>query len=163
MGATAGIFLASILLKEMRYLVYIRYLCYWRIWANCCCSFILARLCAWGTCLMRGRQGDKGCDPCQRFNQSISPLDQSLRDVSIYYLLSKALESRVAWWGIFRRQKCTSLPLIGELYLIENHRHNYGQYLTTPSRTHSNNHFASFYSLILNISIVGENSVYAHA
>jgi hypothetical protein len=27
MGATAGIFLASILLKEMRYLVYIRYLC----------------------------------------------------------------------------------------------------------------------------------------
>ena len=57
----------------------------------------------------------------------------------------------------------TSLPLIGELYLIENHRHNYGQYLTIPSRTHSNNHFASFYSLILNISIVGENSVYAHA
>jgi hypothetical protein len=64
-----------------------------------------------------------------------------------------------AWWGILRRQKRTSLPLIGELYLIENHRHNYGQYLTTPSRTHSNNHFASFYSLILNISIVGENSV----
>jgi hypothetical protein len=28
MGVTAGIFLASILLKEMRYLVYIRYL--WR-------------------------------------------------------------------------------------------------------------------------------------
>jgi hypothetical protein len=55
-----------------------------------------------------------------------------------------------AWWGKFRRQKRTSLPLIGELYLIENHRHNYGQYLTTPSRTHSNNHFASFYSLILN-------------
>jgi hypothetical protein len=27
MGLTAGIFLASILLKEMRYLVYIRYLC----------------------------------------------------------------------------------------------------------------------------------------
>jgi hypothetical protein len=27
MGVTAGIFLASILLKEMRYLVYIRYLC----------------------------------------------------------------------------------------------------------------------------------------
>jgi hypothetical protein len=54
-------------------------------------------------------------------------------------------------------------PLIGELYLIENHRHNYGQYLTIPSRTHSNNHFASFYSLILNISIVVENSVYAHA
>jgi hypothetical protein len=26
-GVTAGIFLASILLKEMRYLVYIRYLC----------------------------------------------------------------------------------------------------------------------------------------
>jgi hypothetical protein len=26
-GITAGIFLASILLKEMRYLVYIRYLC----------------------------------------------------------------------------------------------------------------------------------------
>jgi hypothetical protein len=25
-----------------------------------------------------------------------------------------------AWWGIFRRQKRTSLPLIGELYLIEN-------------------------------------------
>ena len=68
-----------------------------------------------------------------------------------------------AWWGKFRRQKRTSLPLIGELYLIENHRHNYVQYLTTPSRTHSNNHFASFYSLILNISIVGENSVYAHA
>jgi hypothetical protein len=45
-----------------------------------------------------------------------------------------------AWWGKFRRQKRTSLPLIGELYLIENHRHNYGQYLTTPSRTHSNNH-----------------------
>jgi hypothetical protein len=43
-----------------------------------------------------------------------------------------------AWWGKFRRQKRTSLPLIGELYLIENHRHNYGQYLTTPSRTHSN-------------------------
>jgi hypothetical protein len=65
-----------------------------------------------------------------------------------------------SWWGKFRRQKRTSLPLIGELYLIENHRHNYGQYLTTPSRTLSNNHFASFYSLILNISIVGENSVY---
>jgi hypothetical protein len=30
-----------------------------------------------------------------RFNQRISPLNQSLRDVSIYYLLSKALESRV--------------------------------------------------------------------
>jgi hypothetical protein len=68
-----------------------------------------------------------------------------------------------AWWGIFRRQKRTLLPLIAELYLIENHRHNYGQYLTTPFRTHSNNHFASFYSLLLNISIVGENSVYAHA
>jgi hypothetical protein len=27
MGVTAGIFLASILLKEMRYLVYVRYLC----------------------------------------------------------------------------------------------------------------------------------------
>jgi hypothetical protein len=27
MGVTAGILLASILLKEMRYLVYIRYLC----------------------------------------------------------------------------------------------------------------------------------------
>ena len=27
-GVTAGIFLASILLKEMRYLVYIRYLCF---------------------------------------------------------------------------------------------------------------------------------------
>jgi hypothetical protein len=27
-GVTAGIFLASILLKEMRYLVYIRYLCH---------------------------------------------------------------------------------------------------------------------------------------
>ena len=27
MGVTAGIFLASILLKEMRYLVYLRYLC----------------------------------------------------------------------------------------------------------------------------------------
>ena len=27
MGVTAGIFLTSILLKEMRYLVYIRYLC----------------------------------------------------------------------------------------------------------------------------------------
>jgi hypothetical protein len=65
-----------------------------------------------------------------------------------------------AWWGIFRRQKRTSLPLIGELYLIENHRHNYGQYLTTPSRTHSNNHFASFYSLILNISIVGGMRIY---
>ena len=25
------------------------------------------------------------------------------------------------------------LDLIGELYLIENHRHNYGQYLTTPT------------------------------
>jgi hypothetical protein len=36
MGVTAGIFLASILLKEMRYLVYIRYLCRihrCRIWA----------------------------------------------------------------------------------------------------------------------------------
>jgi hypothetical protein len=37
MGVTAGIFLASILLKEMRYLVYIRYL--WfpepaRLWDN---------------------------------------------------------------------------------------------------------------------------------
>jgi hypothetical protein len=29
------------------------------------------------------------------FNQRISLLNQSLRDVSIYYLLSKALESRV--------------------------------------------------------------------
>jgi hypothetical protein len=55
------------------------------------------------------------------------------------------------------------MHLIGELYLYENHRHNYGQYVTTPSRTHSNNHFATFYSLILNITIVGENSVYAHA
>ena len=27
-GVTAGIFFSSILLKEMRYLVYIRYLCY---------------------------------------------------------------------------------------------------------------------------------------
>ena len=36
--------------------------------------------------------------------------------------------------GKFRRQKRTSLPLIGELYLIENHRHNYGQCLTTPSQ-----------------------------
>jgi hypothetical protein len=36
-------------------------------------------------------------------------------------------------------------------YLIISHRHNYGQYLTTSSRTHSNNHFASFYSAILNI------------
>jgi hypothetical protein len=61
-----------------------------------------------------------------------------------------------AWWGKFRRQKRTSLPLIGELYLIENHRHDYEQYLMTPSHTHSNNHFASFYSLILNNSIVGE-------
>jgi hypothetical protein len=68
-----------------------------------------------------------------------------------------------AWWGKVRRQKRTSLPLIGELYLIENHRYNYGQYLTTPSRTHSNSHFASLYSLILNISIVGENSGYACA
>ena len=41
--------------------------------------------------------------------------------------------------------------------------HNYGQYLTAPPLTHSNNHFASFYSLILNITIVGENSAYAHA
>jgi hypothetical protein len=57
--------------------------------------------------------------------------------------------------GKFRRQKRTSLPFIGELYLIENHRHNYGQCLTTPSRTHTNDHFASFYSAILNISIVG--------
>ena len=66
--------------------------------------------------------------------------------------------------GNLEEKKRTSLPLIGELYLIEtDHRHNYGLYLTTPSRTHSNNHFASFYSLILNISIVGENSVYAHA
>ena len=55
------------------------------------------------------------------------------------------------------------LSLESCMYLIENHRHNYGQYLTTPSRTHSNNHFASFYSAILNISIVGENSVYAHS
>jgi hypothetical protein len=31
-----------------------------------------------------------------RFNQIIFPLNQSLRDVSIYYLLSKALESRVS-------------------------------------------------------------------
>jgi hypothetical protein len=31
-----------------------------------------------------------------------------------------------AWWGKFRRQKRTSLPLIRELYVIENHRHNYG-------------------------------------
>ena len=30
-----------------------------------------------------------------RFNQRISPLNQSLHDISIYYLLSKALESRV--------------------------------------------------------------------
>jgi hypothetical protein len=37
--------------------------------------------------------------------------------------------------GKFRRQKRTSLPLIGELCLIKNHRHNYGQYLTTPFRT----------------------------
>ena len=35
--------------------------------------------------------------------------------------------------------------------------------LSSASRTHSKNHFSSFYSLILNISIVGENSVYAHA
>jgi hypothetical protein len=34
MGVTAGIFLASILLKEMRYLVYIRYLWYWVIPEN---------------------------------------------------------------------------------------------------------------------------------
>jgi hypothetical protein len=30
-----------------------------------------------------------------RFNQRISPLNQSLHDISIYYLLSKALEFRV--------------------------------------------------------------------
>ena len=65
--------------------------------------------------------------------------------------------------GNLEDKSVPQLPPIGELYLIENHRHNYGQYLTTPSRTHSNNHFASFYSLILNISIVGEDSVYAHA
>jgi hypothetical protein len=35
MGVTAGIFLASILLKEMRYLVYIRYL-----WVDCFESFV---------------------------------------------------------------------------------------------------------------------------
>ena len=40
---------------------------------------------------------------------------------------------------------------------IENNRHNCRQCLTTPSGTHFNNHFASFYSTILNISIVGEN------
>jgi hypothetical protein len=45
------------------------------------------------------------------------------------------------------------------IFIVSNLWHNYGQYLTTPSRTHSNNHFASFYSLILNITIVGENSV----
>jgi hypothetical protein len=43
--------------------------------------------------------------------------------------------------GKIRRQKRTSLPLIGELYLIENRRHNYGQCLTTPSRTHTNDHY----------------------
>jgi hypothetical protein len=32
-------------------------------------------------------------------------------------------------------------------YLIENHRHNYGQYLTTPSRTHSNYHQLLFPNL----------------
>ena len=36
-----------------------------------------------------------------RFNQRISPLNQSLHDISIYYLLSKALESRVAYSVIF--------------------------------------------------------------
>ena len=34
MGVTAGIFLASILLKEIRYLVYIRYLSELNLWLN---------------------------------------------------------------------------------------------------------------------------------
>jgi hypothetical protein len=47
-----------------------------------------------------------------RFNQRISPLNQSLHDISIYYLLSKALESRVgkSWksHGILKGGRCTN-------------------------------------------------------
>jgi hypothetical protein len=44
-----------------------------------------------------------------RFNQRISPLNQSLRDVSIYYLLSKALESRVGpCWTVIIFGACLS-------------------------------------------------------
>jgi hypothetical protein len=42
MGVTAGILLASILLKEMRYLVYIRYL-----WAGCMSLHHLKKLTSW--------------------------------------------------------------------------------------------------------------------
>jgi hypothetical protein len=42
MGVTAGIFLASILLKEMRYLVYIRYL-----WASPVSEFIYGKIFIW--------------------------------------------------------------------------------------------------------------------
>ena len=49
MGVTAGIFLASILLKEMRYLVYIRYLCQERV-PNACsiCFPLCSNLCSIG-------------------------------------------------------------------------------------------------------------------
>ena len=40
MGVTAGIFLASILPKEMRYLVYIRYLCTVHMY-RCICEYIM--------------------------------------------------------------------------------------------------------------------------
>ena len=49
-----------------------------------------------------------------------------------------------------------------EIFIIEKGNLDFG-YGSTVNRIQSNNHFASFYSAILNISIVGENSVYAHA
>jgi hypothetical protein len=49
-----------------------------------------------------------------------------------------------------------------EIFIIEKGNLDFG-YGSTVNRIQSSNHFASFYSAILNISIVGENSVYAHA
>ena len=48
-----------------------------------------------------------------RFNQRISPLNQSLHDISIYYLLSKALESRVFSIRTFGKasEKNTRIPI----------------------------------------------------
>ena len=62
-----------------------------------------------------------------------------------------------AWWGKIRRERnllsFTKFPRVH--WRAVPARHNYGLCLTTPSRTNMNDHFASFYSAILNISIVG--------
>jgi hypothetical protein len=42
-------------------------------------KYLMVRpLCAWGTYLMRSRQGDKGCDPCQQAIRTNRPLQRAI-------------------------------------------------------------------------------------